>query len=299
MEEFPRAGDQMHQSNFRPCGDFAGPPDWRVHCKGVIAPKRNLFVAAPCCGCLEASTQVFQGLACNYMLNNVYDLEDGYEDVIKSLAGDRITKLNLGARSGNLLNTKLEELEGPTDFLLAGPPCPPWAGNGRKKTISDARADVFGRILEWVVFLSEFKDLKAFVLENVSGTLKEWHGEVAYMTWAADFLSTSLTNFHVQVQKLNTCDYSLPQDRVRVFLCGFRRDISERFPAALPPFEATPKLESFLNGKLPNVVVGSLSPRMRQNVRGFEGRLKSMLILGEIKKLARPRCIPRGQGLRQ
>ena len=87
VEEFPRTGDQMHQSNFRPCGDFAGPPDWRVHCEGVIAPKRNLFVAAPCCGCLAASTQLFQGLVCNYMLNNVYDLEDVYEDVIKSFVG--------------------------------------------------------------------------------------------------------------------------------------------------------------------------------------------------------------------
>jgi len=55
--------------------------------------------------------------------------------------------LKIGKRAGDLLHLPLKALQMPVDVLIAGPPCPPWAGNGNKMSLKDARAAVFVQIM--------------------------------------------------------------------------------------------------------------------------------------------------------
>ena len=46
------------------------------------------------------------------------------------------------------MRVPLEKLQTPVDLLIAGPPCPPWAGQGNKRSIADPRAKVFMNVVE-------------------------------------------------------------------------------------------------------------------------------------------------------
>ena len=105
---------------------------------------------------------------------NVYDLENAYAKALRShmeQMGMQSIILHLGRKAGDLLKVPLQALECPVDFLVSGPPCPPWAGNGCKKGLKDARAKVFLRVLEWVVFLICNGGLLGVILENVTGIM--------------------------------------------------------------------------------------------------------------------------------
>jgi len=54
--------------------------------------------------------------------------------------------LHLGKKLGDLLRVPISQLQLPVDILMAGPPCPPWAGNGNKLCLDDSRAAVFVRL---------------------------------------------------------------------------------------------------------------------------------------------------------
>ena len=75
----------------------------------------------------------------------------------------------------------MEQLERPVDLLIAGPPCPPWAGNGTKSGQKDDRARVFERVLEWTVLLVKSGGLLAVALENVKGILQQMDGKPSFM----------------------------------------------------------------------------------------------------------------------
>ena len=49
--------------------------------------------------------------------------------------------------SGDITQIKLEDLTVPVDVLMAGPPCPPWASNGKKCPGEDVRTRVFLAVL--------------------------------------------------------------------------------------------------------------------------------------------------------
>ena len=102
----------------------------------------------------------------------VFDLEPGYRQYLQHHLSEmgmamKDIVLNLGQKAGNLLATPLQKLKehAPIDLLCAGPPCPPWAGQGLKKSTRDPRAHVFLKILEWVVYAIHACGLLACVLE--------------------------------------------------------------------------------------------------------------------------------------
>ena len=89
---------------------------------------------------------------------NVNDIDDGYMAALYNHlkeSGMEVIKLNLGKSLGDLLSKGLLELESPCDILVAGPPCPPWAGQGNHNGMNDIRAAVFIRVLLWVFFLAK------------------------------------------------------------------------------------------------------------------------------------------------
>ena len=90
--------------------------------------------------------------------------------------GMTVVNLHLGKSLGDLLKVKIQNLGLPVDFIISGPPCPPWAGNGCRRSLGDARASVFVQCLAWTLFLIKCGGLLCCIMENVTGILQSRDG---------------------------------------------------------------------------------------------------------------------------
>jgi len=111
------------------------PPDFRPFFAQVPDLGRRLRVACPCVG-VHACGYACESMGVPIDSVNVYDLQAGYMETLTQhlqRAGQEIIRLNLGKISGDLLRKDLLQLETPVDFIVAGPPCPPWAGQGNRQ----------------------------------------------------------------------------------------------------------------------------------------------------------------------
>lgn len=120
------------------------------------------------------------------------------------------------------------------DGIIGGPPCQSWSEAGSLKGINDSRGQLF---YDFIRILKDKKP-KFFVAENVSGMLSKRHQD------AVDSFIKLFENagYEIYVRLLNANDYDVPQDRLRVFYVGFRKDlkINFEFPS---PFKYKPTLK--------------------------------------------------------
>ena len=176
--------------------------------------------------------------------------------------------------------SQLEKLDG----LCSGPPCPPWAGNGNKKSQDDPRARIFERVLQWVVLFIKGGSLLFCVLENVVGILHKFKGQPSFMARALGLLREECTEFAWAVHKLKATDYGLPQNRTRVFLIGVRKAVfGDCAPPPLLPWDRTWELRDFLSHGAQNTIRTSLTSNMQRNLKAHERKLKVMLRQGGLK----------------
>ena len=112
------------------------------------------------------------------------------------------------------------------DGIIGGPPCQSWSEAGRMKGIEDARGQLF---YDFIRLLKDKKP-KFFVAENVSGMLSKRHTE------AVDNIIKMFekAGYEMHIQLLNANDYDVPQDRLRVFYVGFRKDLKIEFEFPKP-----------------------------------------------------------------
>jgi len=155
------------------------------------------------------------------------------------------------------------------DLLAAGIPCQPFSNGGKRGGIEDDRNmfPVFARAVAAV-------KPKAFLLENVNGLIHgklashmeyvimqlshPWHKASDGQQWYDHFKELCLIPSHetgqeadykVYFQVMNAADYGVPQIRKRVFIVGFRKDLTIRWD--FPP--ATHSKEALLANGLFNV----------------------------------------------
>jgi DNA (cytosine-5)-methyltransferase 1 len=120
----------------------------------------------------------------------------------------------------------------PVDVLVGGPPCQSFSIAG-KRDKNDPRNALF---MEYVKYLDYFKP-KAFLMENVIGMLskKTEKGEKVI-----DIIMEQLgRNYHCIVTKLYASDFGVPQNRRRVIVIGFRKDLN-MYP--VEPATMTPRI---------------------------------------------------------
>ncbi|MEG2181392.1 MAG: DNA cytosine methyltransferase [Bacteroidales bacterium] len=107
------------------------------------------------------------------------------------------------------------------DGIIGGPPCQAWSEGGKCLGLNDERGKVF---LDYIRIVS-CKRPKFFLIENVKGLLSEKHIRTFY-----SFLSIlERAGYIVDYSVLNAADFKIPQDRVRVFVVGIRKDINRKF----------------------------------------------------------------------
>ena len=112
--------------------------------------------------------------------------------------------------------------------IIGGPPCQSWSEAGSKRGINDKRGQLF---YDYINIL-KLKKPKFFLVENVSGILADRNRKVF-----SDFL-TEFENagYIVSWQLLDVNNYNVPENRERVIIVGYRRDLNKKFIFPSPSF---------------------------------------------------------------
>lgn len=137
--------------------------------------------------------------------------------------------------------TKIKKLP-KIDMLVGGVPCQSWSVAGKMRGFEDPR----GRLWYDTIKMVELSKPKAFIFENVKG-LYDPRNRPNLELIIENFESLGYT---VHYQLLNSYDFGLPQNRTRIFIVGFRKDMkrfSNRFTYPLP-VEHPGALADFLDG---------------------------------------------------
>jgi DNA (cytosine-5)-methyltransferase 1 len=107
------------------------------------------------------------------------------------------------------------------DGIIGGPPCQSWSEAGSGRGIQDKRGQLFH---DYIRLLKE-KQPKFFLAENVSGILNPKHSE-AFSNILKEFKKAG---YEISQKLLNANDFDVPQDRKRVIIVGYRKDLKKKF----------------------------------------------------------------------
>ncbi|MDD3744886.1 MAG: DNA (cytosine-5-)-methyltransferase [Anaerostipes sp.] len=119
---------------------------------------------------------------------------------------------------GNLKKIKCDGLP-QFDMLIAGFPCQTFSVIGRKAGFSDYR----GQIIFHIARILEETQPKCFLLENVKGLVTHDKGE----TIKVILKELNRVGYKIDYKVLTSLDYGVPQMRQRVYIVGFRSDITD------------------------------------------------------------------------
>lgn len=161
----------------------------------------------------------------------------GYSEINKDAIETYCT--NFDEEKGNNLGdiTKIEALP-KHDILTAGVPCQSWSIAGKNLGFDDDR----GQLWNDTIFLLQQSQPKAFIFENVKGLVDPRNKKA--LIYILDRIKEAgySANFHV----VNSYDYGVSQNRVRIYIIGFKeKKYFDRF--VLPsPIEKKINLSSIL-----------------------------------------------------
>ena len=103
------------------------------------------------------------------------------------------------------------------DLLICGFPCQSFSVIGRRKGFDDTR----GQLIFYIRNILAFSQPKFFIFENVRGLISHNKGE----TFKTIVSELEKVNYKVYTKLLNTYDYGIPQNRIRIYFVGIRNDI--------------------------------------------------------------------------
>jgi len=130
---------------------------------------------------------------------------------------------------------------------------------GRRNGRDDPRALVFWRVIDLIGCLAArdaSEALQCFILENVDGIMSYDAHHRRCIEEVLERLASIVPDFHIDTLRVNSKNYSLPQNRPRVYIVGTRRtcmlpgscistppihDLDTTFPEWLAPWERTPQ----------------------------------------------------------
>lgn len=97
------------------------------------------------------------------------------------------------------------------DLVGGGVPCQPFSSAGKGEALDDPRGQLFRSLLR----IADESKARCVLMENVRGLLSKGVLAVVYEGFRAH-------GFHPVHALLNAADYGVPQNRVRLFIVGFR-----------------------------------------------------------------------------
>lgn len=116
------------------------------------------------------------------------------------------------------------------DLFVGGSPCQSFSFVGKQRGLDDTRGTLF---YEYARLIEEIQP-KVFIYENVKAVITHDGGK----TWEKMQQVFKELGYDFSWSVLNAKDYGIPQNRERVFVVGFRRDLkiknSFEFPTPIP-----------------------------------------------------------------
>ena len=112
--------------------------------------------------------------------------------------------------------TKINELP-QHDLLTAGVPCQSWSIAGKNLGFDDDR----GQLWNDTIFLLQQSKPKAFIFENVKGLVDPRNKKA--LSYILERISKA--GYYADYFVINSYDYGVPQNRVRIYIIGFREKI--------------------------------------------------------------------------
>ncbi|MET4082080.1 DNA (cytosine-5)-methyltransferase 1 [Pedobacter sp. UYP30] len=122
--------------------------------------------------------------------------------------------------------TKIKELP-KHNFLTAGVPCQSWSIAGRNLGFDDDR----GQLWNDTIFLLNQSRPDAFIFENVKGLVDPRNKK------ALDYILERISEagYFANYYVLNSFDYGVPQNRIRIYIIGFRdKKFADKFRLPKP-----------------------------------------------------------------
>lgn len=130
----------------------------------------------------------------------------------------------------------------PSDFdiLCAGFPCQAFSIAGKRGGFEDTRGTLFFDVAEII----KKKKPKAIFLENVKGLRSHEKGKT--LATILNVLRKDLGYFVPEPQIINAKEFGVPQNRERIFIVGFKKDLGIRDFDYPEPVKKKPKLKDIL-----------------------------------------------------
>jgi DNA (cytosine-5)-methyltransferase 1 len=137
----------------------------------------------------------------------------GFSEINKDAINTYCDNFNVGQEQNLGDITKIKEL--PThDLLTAGVPCQSWSIAGKNLGFDDDR----GQLWNDTIYLLQHSKPKAFIFENVKG-LADPRNKKA-LQYILDRIKQA--GYHADYFVINSFDYGVPQNRVRIYIIGFK-----------------------------------------------------------------------------
>lgn len=165
----------------------------------------------------------------------------------------------------NIDDKKIKNLVGnkKVDIIVGGPPCQGFsiAGNIGRNFIDDDRNRLFKEFVRFVKLLQP----KIFIMENVSAMERHNKGKTIKEI-SEEFKKCG---YDVKYKVLLASEYSVPQERRRIFIVGTKKDNTFQFPEKCSKIvtirdaiDDLPKLENGESSDIPNHVAMKHSKQM-------------------------------------
>lgn len=117
-----------------------------------------------------------------------------------------------------------EDIPEGVDLLAAGFPCQPFSLAGLKKGFDDPRGSLFRNVADTIAA----RKPKAFLLENVKNLKTHDKGET--LRFILSVLRDELGYYVPDPEVLNSKNFGVPQNRERIYIVGFRKNVDFRYP---------------------------------------------------------------------
>jgi len=137
----------------------------------------------------------------------------GFSEINKDAIKTYCENFNIGEEFNLGDITKIKELP-EHDILTAGVPCQSWSIAGKNLGFDDDR----GQLWNDTIFLLKQSQPKAFIFENVKGLVDPRNKKA--LQYILDRIKQAgyFANYYV----VNSYDYGVPQNRVRIYIIGFK-----------------------------------------------------------------------------
>lgn len=150
----------------------------------------------------------------------------GFSEVNKDAINTYCDNYNIKSESNFGDITKIKELPY-HDILTGGVPCQSWSIAGKNLGFDDDRGQLWN---DTIYLLSQAKP-KAFIFENVKGLVDPRNKKA--LSYILDRIKEA--GYHANYHVINSHDYGVAQNRVRIYLIGFReKKYFEKFQLPKP-----------------------------------------------------------------